>query len=160
MEELKEFLVIIVSTGMLAFAGGVIGMRIVTKRKRRQKADGGEKAAPVVREEFPPVAPEGIGTDYPLPSRSPQPSLDDALTRAVYRAIADRRAGLELRIGFPEKCRIFGEVVPASGAITIGGAEEERTRELEARLEAVEGRLGRLSSVEEDADAEEEGPLF
>ncbi len=104
----------------------------VRPRKLKYPSEAAEERAVV--EELPEES------EYRQTDHSPT-DLDRALTAAVYRAITDRKAGLNLTLTFPEKCRIFGQEVAAKGSVVIDGADHEEVLRLEKRIAELEQSL-------------------
>ncbi len=125
----------------------------VQKRRLKHTAEAPVEQSLVMEKEWGEIA------------REPQSStdLDRALTDAVYRAITDRKAGLNLTLSFPERAKIFGQEVPVKGSVVIDGAEHEEVVRLERRIAELEETLSKKNErapIPGGALAAEENPLF
>lgn len=114
----------LVLSGVALLLAGALWLR---RARRKMKSDATEEqgsrrsadtCTPLVRKDPLPASSDPVGW-----CRNPGTprNLDEALTMAVYRAIAGQRVELDLTISFPERCRLFGQDVPAEGRVRIGG---------------------------------------
>lgn len=178
---------------LLIFGGGaaagcvVIGaVVLIARRKARKKK---KRPMPQLMQEPDEEIQEPTPTVQRMaPNRNELPEivgLDEAVQGAVKRALLESNADIEITLDFPEKCKLFGEVVTSKGTVTIhrsGDKEsqemirtvgrhvneveeavEKRMSEIEAKLKAAP-KADAMSSIpgretSEQDDECEEGPL-
>jgi hypothetical protein len=146
---------------MITLIGGiVIGVIVVAGpmlylRKRKKKAHRMDGPSPIVKEDFEPLMPLSKRVVETAPEEFCD--LNDAMTRAVGRAISESSSDLDLELEFPDKCKLFGDSVKSKGTVTIhrkaGDETQEAIRVVGRRVTEIEESLEkRLTKIEAALD--------
>jgi hypothetical protein len=137
------------------------------KRRKRPRTKDEDGPEPIVKEHVEQWAPVSK-RDF---EEAPEEICDfnQAISKAVGRAISTHSPDLELTIDFPDRCKLFGESVASKGTVTIhkNGSDEtdeairvvgRRVGEIESALDERLKRIESALEIREAPKATDAGP--
>ena len=152
-----------ISVPAALIGGAILGWGMHTLRTRRKKGE----ERPVVCE-----VEEKPAERVRLARLAPE-NLDEALSAAVYRALAESRGEIDLEISLPERVAVFGKETNAKGTVRLGASSQirEELTKISQKIGEIETKLREFSMKNEEKIAppeidesresdDEERPLF